>query len=423
MAYGRASETIINKFQIFPFNCPSTRTPSMNLHQMVSTNVKAIRFFLEARNIRRLQKHGFAVTVTSYFAAFKLLLRTFISSMRIKQQPRFSTDICFQFANSKVESLNPNHLQGLNTTWINSLLTKRKIVSINKANIEVASSPVSVVFSIIGFVLVLTRLAFEPHRLEAKSAFWIWFRWYHQVINAVQLSELNNAPIIWENLDEPPTNVLGSMLTNRLIGLHGPASIEVHNYDQEVDNVIFRYSWQWKEAQSLVAFKLKRCAILKELKVDRPPHLSKHPFKNKILFVSSGYWLREELGMLFKHEVKPAEIETRLKRWLCDNKRTQAFVIPHPRELQFHEISASHYERLGLQLSTMSLASILPILSDLDSISIIGGTSTAFSCFPDQYPELLSRTRIIVEDSTIKSSLSETSLGQMFIEESVFFDQ
>jgi hypothetical protein len=126
--------------------------------------------------------------------------------------------------------------------------------------------------------------------------------------------------------------------------------------------------------------------------------------------------------MLFKHEIKPAEIETRLKKWLCDNQRNQAFVIPHPRELKFHKISALHYERLGLQLSTMNLASMLPILSDLDSISIIGGTSTAFSCFPDQYPALLSRTRIIVEDSTMASALSKTSLGHMFIAESVFFD-
>lgn len=389
---------------------------------MVTTHVKAIRFFLEARNIRRLQKHGFAVTVTSYFAAFKLLLRTFISSLRVNQQARFNADLCFQFANSKVESLNPNHLQGLNVTWINPLLTRRKIVSIKKSAIEVASSPISVVFSVIGFVLVLTRLAFEPHRLEPKSAFWIWFRWYHQVINAVQLSELNNAPIIWENLDEPPTNVLGSMLSNRLIGLHGPASIEVHNYDQEVDNVIFRHLWQCQEAQSLVAYKFKRCAILKASKVGCPPHLSAHSFENKILFVSSGYWLREELGMLFKHEIKPAEIESRLKKWLCDNQRNQAFVIPHPRELKFHKISALHYERLGLQLSTMNLASMLPILSDLDSISIIGGTSTAFSCFPDQYPALLSRTRIIVEDSTMASALSKTSLGHMFIAESVFFE-
>lgn len=390
---------------------------------MVTTNVKAIRFFLEARNIRRLQKEGFAVTVPGYFSAFKLLLRTFISSIRIKKQARLGSDLCLQFANSEVEPLNPNHLQGLNTTWINPLLTRRKIVSINKAQIEVASSLVSVVFSIIGFVLVLTRLAFEPHRFEPKSAFWIWFRWYHQVINVVRLSELYDAPIIWENLDEPPTNVLGSMLTDRLIGLHGPAGIEVHNSDQKVDNVIFRYSWQWQEAQSIVAYRLKRCAILKEPKVDRLPHLSTNPFENMILFVSSGYWLREELGMLFKHEVKPAEIETRLKKWLCDNQRTQALVIPHPRELQFHKMSARHYERLGLQLSTTSLASMLPILCDLDSISMIGGTSTAFSCFPDQYPGLLSRTRIIVEDSTFDRALSKTSLGQMFLAESTFFNQ
>jgi hypothetical protein len=396
-------------------------TPFKKLNRLILINTKAIWLFLEARNIRRLQKHGFAVTVPGYFAALKLLLRTFISSITVEKLKPFNTAVCLQFSNSEKEAINPSQLQDLNEFGMSTQLANQKIKHRHKSQIEKASSPISIVFSIIGFALISIRLAFEPHRLAPKSAFWIWFRWYNQVVNAVQLSELNDAPIIWENLDEPPTNVLGSLLKNRLIGLHGPASIETHNSDQEVQNVIFRYSWQWQEAQSLMAYKVKGCAILTEPKIDAAPHLTTHPFENKVLFISSGYWLREKLGMFFQHEVKPAEIEAQLKKKLCEDHLNQTLVIPHPRELQYHEMSKSHYERLGLQLSTLNLASIIPLLSDLDSISIVGGTSTAFSCFPDQYPQLISRTQIIVDDSTLKRVVAKTSLGQMYRAATDFF--
>ena len=280
------------------------------------------------------------------------------------------------------------------------------------------------VFAIIGFVIVSWKVWLRQSRITPQSGYWLWFVWYHQILNVLELAKDNDVLFLWENLDEPPTNILGSALASRLFGIHGPARIEAHCAIQNVENVLLRYRWQWQEIRLLDSYHVKRAAIL-PLPISENKEIAsiRTNLENKLLFVSSGYWLRAKLGMLFEHEIRPAKLEKRLLNWLVEKHSENALVVPHPRELAYAAQTKTFYENLGLSYLNQSLDSIHQILHVSNFMAILGGTSTAFSAIPDEFPHLSEHVEVVVSDSWRELAVFKTDMAKLYVLESRFFHE
>ena len=346
-------------------------------------------------------------TVNSFKSSISCLIKSYGGIRYSLKTKKIATNAVFDFRNFKaadhsIEVVSHNR-------WISSIdfSSSRKE---SKETLRQTATISDLFCSILVGLWLVPRVVLSG-RVATRSAVWKWAHFSLNFLCVYRLLKQGNF-VLWSNLDQPDANpILG--LSDKVIGLHGPAVIEAHCARRNPRSVIFHYRWQEHEARCLPGYHLPDNTGV----IASPVTGFGGSPEDTVYLVSSGYWLREELDMLFEHETKGySEIEiwllrnaTKLK---CLFGADAVKVLPHPRELSHYELAIRFYAQFDVELDPRSLDDY--IRGQRRPKAIVGGTSTSFSRFGDM-PGVENRVFMVVPDCWQSRCALETPLGGIIL--------